>query len=45
MESNTIALSLLRYFSVIPDPRQNCGKLHKLEKILAVSVLAIMGGA
>jgi len=45
MEARDIDLSLLSHFSVIRDPRRKCGKIHKLEKILAISELAIISGA
>ena len=45
MEAKLADLSSLAHFSVISDPRRRCGKLHKLEKIMAVSVLAIISGA
>lgn len=45
MESRVVDLSLLSQFSVIRDPRRVCGKLHKLEKILAITVLGIISGA
>lgn len=40
-----LEFDLLSHFSVITDPRRDCGKLHKLEKIFAISVCAIMSGA
>jgi hypothetical protein len=40
-----IDLSLLSYFSVIKDPRRTCGKLHRLDKILVISVCGILSGS
>ena len=46
MENNeVIDLSLISHFSVLRDPRRNCGKLHRLDKILVISVCAILSGA
>ena len=45
MEAELVDISLLKHFSVITDPRHTCGKLHKLEKVLTLSVLAIISGA
>lgn len=45
MEARIADLSLLEHFSVITDPRRTCGKLHKLEKVLSLTVLAIISGA
>lgn len=39
------AVSFLKYFLPVRDPRRKCGKLHKLEKIIGLSVIAIMGRA
>jgi len=45
MEVGFVDLSLLGHFSVITDPRRTCGKLHKLEKVLTLTVLAIISGS
>jgi predicted transposase YbfD/YdcC len=38
-------LNLLSHFSIIRDPRRQCGKRHKLAKIFCIAVCAIMSGA
>lgn len=45
MEAEVIDISLLGHFSVITDPRRNCRKVHRLEKVLTLTVLAIISGA
>jgi len=45
MEARIVNISILEHFSVITDPRRTCGKLHKLDKILTLAVLAIISGA
>jgi predicted transposase YbfD/YdcC len=44
MEIEGVDISLLSHFVSISDPRRNCGKLHRLEKILTLTVLAIIAG-
>ena len=44
MELSLEDLGLIEHFSVIKDPRRNCGKKHELTKIFCLSICAILGG-
>jgi len=43
--SLTLESSIFEYFCQLEDPRVNRTKLHKLIDIVAIAILAVIGGA